>query len=403
MDDNTEQIDELSQASLGKYVKKATASKGGLSATASTWRLASQAKAKRGRLSGNRIAATKAAAAESKLSKRNASILTAKRKMAEDTEVDQEVTNKFADLSKTELFAKLLGEADVLSKTDMSKWLEQALALIGHYADKVPDGAAAKNKTSVEMKGDAKSAILPNMKEDVAELFGSEQLSEEFKTKALTLFEAAIGARVKLVEAELEQQYVDALEEQVEQVVESTAAIVDRYVDRAVDKFMIENEFAIENTLRTELADEFIGKLRDLFSEHYVQLPEKTDAVEALAEKIKTLEKQLNDQILENMQLADQVDGFHKEAAFADIAEGLALTQRDKLRTLAEGISADTDADTFKSKLEVIKEHHFGVKKKPSMLNERFELSEEAQVQETVYADPDVRRYADAISRTLKR
>jgi hypothetical protein len=307
--------------------------------------------------------------------------------------------------SKAGMMAQTMNMMAGMSNDECSQWLSQALAVSASHVKNAADNSD-KNRSSVAMKGSAPSAVLPNMasavKEDIEALFGSDELSEEFKTKTTVLFEAAVNARVIAEAARLEEEFETRLEEEVGEITDVLVEQVDQYLSYAAVKWMEENQVAIESTLKNELAEEFMTGLRDLFAEHYLSFPEEqVDAVSALAEKVQALESKLNDTIEENMELSEVVESYAKQEIFDQVTEGLALTQTDKLQQLSEGVAFDGNVEEYKNKLEIIKERHFGVKSTPSMINEQ--VDDEQPVAEVRYMDPSVASYAKAISRTVKK
>ena len=288
-----------------------------------------------------------------------------------------------------------------MAAMDVSQ-LQAILAQIGHEADNIPNGAAAQNKASVDAKGDVKSAMTAAMKEDVSELFGSEELTEEFKEKTAVLFEAAVNARVIAETTRIEEEYEVKLYEEVEAGIETLTEQIDQYLSYCAEQWLADNEVAIESSLRNEITEQFIAGLHNLFQENYMSVPEEqTDVVEALAGKVAELENKLNEQIKDNIELTDVLEQYTKEEILDEVSEGLALTQVEKLRTLSEGVDFDS-VDSYKKKLEIIKENYFKKNTvKTTLTEENYSIDEPGR--EVVYTDPSIRSYAQAISRTIKR
>lgn len=248
---------------------------------------------------------------------------------------------------------------------------------------------SAKNKASI------------NMKEDIAAMFEGQELTEEFKEKATVIFETAVNVRVEEEKAALIEQYDQSFEQAKEEIQQEISEKLDEYLDYVVEQWMAANEVAVENSLRAEIAEEFISGLKTLFVEHNIDIPdEKVDVVEELAAKVEELEAKLNETINENIELRKVTVEVEKEEVFAEVAEGLAQTQIEKLRTLAEGVEFD-DVETFRKKLEIVKENYFPADKKVSKVvsEEAEELNED--VQRPVTTGP-MSRYVTAISRTVK-
>jgi hypothetical protein len=310
----------------------------------------------------------------------------------DNTSAASSIEAKPSDASKSAMMAQAMTSMAAMDKSQ----LDQVLAMMNskQFASTIPDDAAAKNAASVAMKG--------AVKEDVAELFAGEQLSEEFKEKTAVLFEAAVNAKVIAEVARIEEEYETKLEEEVAQVTDTLTEQIDHYMSYVAQNWLEENQVAIDNSLRNELAEDFIMGLRNLFAEHYVQFPdEQVDAVEALAEKVEELEARLNEQLEKNIEMSAIVEERNKEKIFAEVSEGLALTQVDKFKTLTEGVEFENNPDNYKKKLEIVKEKYFGIKQAPSTLNE--EVEEPTATQEVKYLEPQIANYAKAISRTIKK
>lgn len=269
--------------------------------------------------------------------------------------------------------------------------------------------AAASNKASVAAKPSAASST---MKEEIDGLFGDD-LSEEFKEKASVVFEAAVAGRIAEERTALEEEYAakkveleESFAKAQEDLTEELSNQVSDYLDYVVEQWMEANQVAIDNSLNTIIAEEFIEKLKGLFEESYIQVPkEKIDLVAEMAEKVEELEAKLNSTIEENIELGKVVEAAKQDSIFDEVSEGLALTQVEKLRTLAEGVEYDS-ADNYRKKLEIVKEQYFGEKKTVAAKlieeNEIVELEESVTPQAKVAAGP-VAGYVSAIARTVKK
>jgi len=252
---------------------------------------------------------------------------------------------------------------------------------------------SAKNKASVAMK------------EHIDAMFNGEDLSEDFREKATTIFEAAIYARVQEEVAGIEEAFAQKLEESVEEIVEELSSKLDDYLNYCVEQWMKENEVAIEASLRSEITEEFMDGLKNLFAENYIEIPDdKLDVLEALTHKVEELEDKLNAQISENIEMARSIDNFAQYDIFNQVAEGLALTQVDKLRQLAEGIDFD-NAETYQQKLLLVKENYFPASQPAYQYSEEDyaignnDLNEETKVS---FQDGNIKRYFSSIARTSK-
>jgi hypothetical protein len=188
---------------------------------------------------------------------------------------------------------------------------------------------------------------------------GDADLSEEFKDKAATIFEAAVKTRIQEQTKILEARYEEKLSAETETVKEAMVEKVDSYLNYVVEEWMKENELAVERGIRTEIAEDFITGLKDLFKEHYIDVPEeKYNVLDDLTNQNKSLEEKLNEQISKNVDLTKEVSESAKSKAIADIAKDLADTEKEKFEKMAENVEYDS-ADKFKEKLETIKESYF--------------------------------------------
>ena len=240
------------------------------------------------------------------------------------------------------------------------------------------------------------------MKEDLDALLGGENLSEEFVTKASTIFEAAVIARAEEVIAEAEVALQEQFETAVEEIKEDLAAKVDDYLNYMVEEWMKENALAIEKGLRAEIVEDFITGLKGLFEEHYIDIPEeKVQVVEELTSKVEELEDALNEQIARGIELTKSLNEQKKIEAIYTACEGLTQTQVEKLKSLAEGVEFTTEEE-FVAKVDVLKESYFKadvVVADNSSLDEVLVEEEKKQV----FADPSMEVYTKAISQTLAK
>lgn len=278
----------------------------------------------------------------------------------------------------------------------------------GHAAPTGVDSgmsAAVAGNTTQPMQGSS-STTMPTMPESVdvrAELdsiFG-EELSEEFRTKATSIFEAAVIARVN---NEVEN-LMNALQEQtaieVAEYKEGLVEKVDAYLNYVVENWMQENELAIENGLRTEIAEDFIQGLKVLFKEHYVEVPEeKYDVIGELQSKAEALEAKLNEAINSNVELNKEVTELKRKEVFEEAVKGLADTEAEKLARLVEGVEFDSE-ELYKEKLAVIKENYFP--KAPKASAEQTLTEDVLSGQPNLANNDTVAAYARALSRAVKR
>ena len=198
-----------------------------------------------------------------------------------------------------------------------------------------------------------------DVEEDVNALLGGEELSEEFKEKAKTIFEAALKSKVAEIKESLEEQYAMALAEEVEELKVELQERVDSYLEYVADEWVSENQIAVERGLKIEMTESFLEGMKSLFEEHYVSIPEeKYDVLSAMADKLDDMETKLNEQIEKNISLNKRLSESVADVILADVSEGLAETQKEKLASLAEGVEFDGE-ESFREKLVTLRESYF--------------------------------------------
>ena len=236
-----------------------------------------------------------------------------------------------------------------------------------------------------------------DMKEDVKALTDGEDLSEEFKAKAATIFEAAVKAKLVEEIENLESEYETKVNEQVASVKEEIVEKVDAYLNYVVSEWMKDNELAIEKGLRTEIAEDFIGGLKSLFESHYIDVPqEKYNVIDEQAAEIETLKNKLNESIEQNVELNAKIGEFAREDILQDVGSDLAETEKEKFKGLAESIEYK-DASDFRKKVETVKESYFPRKKVAS-----DESNDVAGKPDFTNLSESMAAYTAAISKTKK-
>ena len=194
---------------------------------------------------------------------------------------------------------------------------------------------------------------------DVNALLGGEELSEEFREKAKTVFEAALQSKVNELAEGMQAKYDEKLVEEVESTKAALAERVDQYLEYVAEEWFVENELAIEHGLKTELTESFLGGMKNLFEEHYVQIPDdKYDVLESMVEKLDDMETKLNEQIEKNISLNGRLAESVADGILDQISDGLAATQKEKLASLAESVEFESE-DQYRGKLETLKESYF--------------------------------------------
>ena len=266
-----------------------------------------------------------------------------------------------------------------------------------HENNTKPAGTASSaNMASLKPKS--------NMKEAVNALFGGSDLSEDFKNKALTIFEAAVNAQIEEVTAELEESYNQKLDEAVEAVVDELSEKVDDYLNYVADEWMKENKVEVESGLRAEMVDSFLSGLKNLFTEHYVDLPEEDESVvESLLNKVEELESRLNEEVETNIDIKKQLDEVNADIIIAEAAEDLTESQKEKFFSLIKAVSFDS-IDTLTEKVSTIKESYFSAVKtgNAEQLIEELDFEQPAK-SPTSGLEPNMAQYVSTLSRTLKK
>ena len=242
-----------------------------------------------------------------------------------------------------------------------------------------------------------------SMKEDVDAILSSEKnLSEDFRSKVATIYETRVNDKVAQIKEELEAKYTAELTEAVHQLETQLVEKIDGFLNYVVEEWMEQNQVAIENGLRAELTEEFIGGLRNLFAEHYISVPEeKVSLVDELVEKVESLEAELNETVARNIEMKKELTESKKQDLIAQVCEGLTQTQTEKIRSLVESAEFTTEGD-FQKKVETIRENYFPKTTKTAsaeMLSEQVEVADE----KPEVTDSRMKAYMQAISKTLPK
>ena len=239
---------------------------------------------------------------------------------------------------------------------------------------------------------------------DVAALLEGEELSEEFQSKAKTIFETAIKTKVAEIKEELQESYATALVEELDKIKAGLTERVDGYLEYVADEWMQENAIQVEAGLKTEMTESFLEGMKSLFEEHYVTVPEeKYDVLNSMVDKLDEMEGKLNEQIDRNVALNRRLAESNADGVFATVSEGLADTQKEKLATLAENVEFESETD-YREKLVTLKESYFPSKTSaPKSTSEN--LSEEVSTDEVISEEttPRMQAYLNVLSRAAKK
>jgi hypothetical protein len=294
--------------------------------------------------------------------------------------------------------SKSTGPQDHMGRADLINTAQAAATDYAAIRDRIA------GKLAPQMMQANPGATFQQYGEDMEALFSGESLSEDFKGKAVTIFEAAVTARVTELVESVEAELMTQFEEAVESYKEDLAQKVDDYLNYFTEEWYKDNQIAIEHGLRSEIVEEFVTELRDVFIKHHIDIPEeKVDVVEELVAKVEQLEGALNEEIASSVQLKKSLNEHKKVEAVHAVCEGLTQTQVEKLKSLAEGVEFTTEEE-FIGKLETLIESYFKAEVKVAdadSLNQEVVVEEPTQQTKTS-ADPLMESYARTISQTLK-
>jgi hypothetical protein len=242
-----------------------------------------------------------------------------------------------------------------------------------------------------------------DIEEDVNALLAGEELSEEFQEKARTIFETAIRSKVAEIKEELQASYEEALVEEIQVIKEGLVDRVDAYLEYVADEWISENALAVEHGLKTEMTESFLQGMKSLFEDHYVTIPEdRYDVIESMVDKLDEMEGKLNEQIERNVALNRRLAESVADVIFADVSEGLAVSQKDKLASLAENVEFDSEAN-YREKLVTLRESYFPTRTTGTQRDDSETLSESTDVQsQQPQVDGRMATYLQTLGRVAK-
>ena len=223
-----------------------------------------------------------------------------------------------------------------------------------------------------------------NVEEDLAALFGGEELSEEFQEKARTIFEAAVNSKVNEIQEAMTEEYEKTLTEHLEGVKSELIERTDAYLEYVSDEWLKENAIEVEHGLKTEMTESFLQGMKGLFEDHYVSIPDdKYDVLESMVNKLDDMEGKLNEQIEKNISLNKRLGESTADGIFSEVSEGLAETQKEKLHSLAEGIEFEGE-DAYREKIVTLKEGYFPSTSKSKVSSNKSETISEGIANEEI-------------------
>lgn len=284
---------------------------------------------------------------------------------------------------------------------------EMPAALKAYIDKKGKKGEKEKEDDAEDDDGEDKKEVKEKkakMKEDIDAIFSGEELSEEFKTNAKAIFEAAVASRVSEIETDLQEQFDTKLNEQVDEIVSGIVDKVDEYLEYVVTEWTEEHKVGIEKNLKAEVAEDFMVGLKNLFVENYIDIPEdKVDLVDEMTKKLQDAETDLDKKITENADLVAELNAYKKEQAVHTVTEGLSEIQIAKLKSLAENIEFISEQD-YKDKLTLTKKKYFESKEteKTAVSESKKDLdSADSELEESF--SPIMEHYVKNISKIVKR
>ena len=332
----------------------------------------------------------------------------AKTKVKEEGEEEEgeEEVEEAVSVPKTKagMIKALYDQLSAMKKSDLSDSFSKIMGST-LTEDEHEEDEEEEEEKPVESKKLKKEDLEIDIKEDIEAITNGEDLSDDFKTKASTIFEAAVSAkvlsevnqRIEELETSYKKEITDAKEEHLSTITEK----VDGYLNYVTEEWMKENELAVEKGIRSELVEDFMTGLKNLFTEHYIDIPEeKVDLVDDLFEKVEELEQKLDESINTSVDIKKELAEYKKAETLREVSEDLADTEKEKLGKLADGIDFE-DKSQYSEKLEVIKENYFP-KQQSETITEELENTEEEQDSSESSTDPVMSRYVSSLTRFNK-
>ena len=254
-----------------------------------------------------------------------------------------------------------------------------------------------------EVVAEQEEVIEVNVEDDINALIAGEELSEEFEEKARTIFETAINSKVSLIKEDLEKEYAKILQEEIDSTKVELTERVDSYLEYVANEWLEENSLAVEQGLKAEMSESFLTGMKSLFEEHYVSIPEdKYDVLESMVNKLDDMEEKLNEQIEKNVGLTKRLSESKSDGILSDVSEGLAVTQKDKLASLAESVEFESESD-YREKLVTLRNSYFPTRQVASTQSEDSEMLSEQANAPTAEATGTMANYLTTLQRITKK
>ena len=254
-----------------------------------------------------------------------------------------------------------------------------------------------------EVVAEEEEVIEVNVEDDINALIAGEELSEEFEEKARTIFETAINSKVSIIKEDLEKEYAKILQEEIDSTKVELTERVDSYLEYVANEWLEENSLAVEQGLKAEMSESFLTGMKSLFEEHYVSIPEdKYDVLESMVNKLDDMEEKLNEQIEKNVGLTKRLAESKSDGILSDVSEGLAVTQKDKLASLAESVEFESETD-YREKLVTLRNSYFPTRQVASTQSEDSEMLSEQANAPTAEATGTMANYLTTLQRITKK
>ena len=297
---------------------------------------------------------------------------------------------------EVEVEGDVVSEEPVDEESTLRKKMEEA---IKESEDTVEEITAEGE----EVVAEEEEVIEVNVEDDINALIAGEELSEEFEEKARTIFETAINSKVSIIKEDLEKEYAKILQEEIDSTKVELTERVDSYLEYVANEWLEENSLAVEQGLKAEMSESFLTGMKSLFEEHYVSIPEdKYDVLESMVNKLDDMEEKLNEQIEKNVGLTKRLAESKSDGILSDVSEGLAVTQKDKLASLAESVEFESETD-YREKLVTLRNSYFPTRQVASTQSEDSEmLSEESKAPEAE-ATGTMANYLTTLQRITKK
>ena len=320
---------------------------------------------------------------------------------AEETEVEEEVEEiQEMPKLKSEILAGIVDHIKGLKKEDLAKIYGTTVLGEADHDDEEEEEEEEEEETKIKKESIDQVVDSLDVSDDVTALVDGEELSEEFKTKAATIFETAVKSKVRVELEKIQEENDKVMEQLAESTMSDLVEKVDDYMNYVVEQWMEDNQLAIERGLKGEIAEDFIGGLKELFEDHYIDVPdEKYDILESNLTRIEELEEKLNKQMEENVQLKKQKGELVKESMISDVANGMTDTETEKFQSLVEDVEF-SDEESYKDKLQTIRESYFGTEKN---VETGQVLTEEGSDTAPVETSSSMERYIKAIGKDALR